>query len=877
MSKDLEFKMRIEAIVKGLDEVRAMAKEAQGLGKVAREIDRSQSAAYRLGEGARRALSAMTVGVAGAMAAFAAMSRVVINTDEQLNALSARTGIAADKLAELKYAAEQSNTSIETVARGMANFNRVLFDAQKGGSSAKLFQAIGLDPKALGDADTAISRVADRVRSLGTDSEKSALAQALFGSEDGRQMLELLSLGAEGIERLRKEARETGVTTAESAKAADAFKDAAGALNTEMQNLVRQGLTPLLPVLTDTIRTLRDGKAELGGWLKSIGAWATSTNAELDNLPKAIDAITDKIAKLKKQQSDLTKPGVANAINNFLFSDAEKTGEQIAAMEARREYLRGLLKRERERAEAEARAPIVSKAHVDFTVFDKPDKGGALRDLSSQRYNLAKAEAEAELKVLQDTLQRYGREWDYALDKNLVSFRAAAQARINIAQAEIDAQIKAREDELAAADKIASDPNANESKRLEALARVKALTADITVLRQRRGDVEVEEGRRAADQEEQLAGKLRKVRAELAALVGGGGAGAAVRAELEESFKELLESPSLNDADRTVLRQLIGAKGAEADLRDFQAAYNRALDEMSVAQDRINIQQRAGTLTETQAREQLVELYRRTGVEIEALIPKLEELAASSDLSGLQISLEKAKNKVLEMRSATDDLALQVRGNLGDAVGNFLTDFQTGAQSLGDALQSAMKNFERSILDIINKRLGQELVDSLLGPMKGSGGGGLLSLLGGLFGAGQKYSPSGVEIGHAGAIIGQSGMRRMVSPIAFAGAPRYHFGGVLRREVPFIGLEGEEVLTENDPRHRNNLGRGGVALNVNLIEAPGRGGEVQSSQQGNQINLDIIVEMIENKIANNIGRGSSSVFEALRAVSGLSRVPGAVR
>ena len=130
--------------------------------------------------------------------------------------------------------------------------------------------------------------------------------------------------------------------------------------------------------------------------------------------------------------------------------------------------------------------------------------------------------------------------------------------------------------------------------------------------------------------------------------------------------------------------------------------------------------------------------------------------------------------------------------------------------------------------------------------------------------------------GHSGAIIGQSGGVRTVSPLAFLGAPRLHSGGLLPGEVPFIGMAGEEVLTADDPRHRAN-GGGGVQLTVNMIEAPGRGGEVNTQRQGNQITLDVLVEMIESKIGQNIGRGQSPVFSALQAVSGLSRVPGTVR
>lgn len=63
---------------------------------------------------------------------------------------------------------------------------------------------------------------------------------------------------------------------------------------------------------------------------------------------------------------------------------------------------------------------------------------------------------------------------------------------------------------------------------------------------------------------------------------------------------------------------------------------------------------------------------------------------------------------------------------------------------------------------------------------------------------------------HTGGIVGQgSGQRRNVSPLLFAGAMRYHTGGIVGLapdEQGIIAKKGEEVLTENDPRHRNNGG-----------------------------------------------------------------------
>lgn len=72
---------------------------------------------------------------------------------------------------------------------------------------------------------------------------------------------------------------------------------------------------------------------------------------------------------------------------------------------------------------------------------------------------------------------------------------------------------------------------------------------------------------------------------------------------------------------------------------------------------------------------------------------------------------------------------------------------------------------------------------------------------------------------HTGGIVGESVSQfRAVDPTVFAGAQRFHTGGIAGfapDEVPLIARRGEEVLTEGDPRHRKNLG--------GASEAPPRG------------------------------------------------------
>jgi 3-deoxy-D-arabino-heptulosonate 7-phosphate (DAHP) synthase class II len=79
-----------------------------------------------------------------------------------------------------------------------------------------------------------------------------------------------------------------------------------------------------------------------------------------------------------------------------------------------------------------------------------------------------------------------------------------------------------------------------------------------------------------------------------------------------------------------------------------------------------------------------------------------------------------------------------------------------------------------------------------------------------------------------------------LAPWAFNLAPRYHSGGIaglMPDEVPAVLRAGEEVLREDDPRHRNNLrGAAGVSIRTGdvTINGVGAGVDAQRARAGAQ-------------------------------------------
>jgi hypothetical protein len=126
-----------------------------------------------------------------------------------------------------------------------------------------------------------------------------------------------------------------------------------------------------------------------------------------------------------------------------------------------------------------------------------------------------------------------------------------------------------------------------------------------------------------------------------------------------------------------------------------------------------------------------------------------------------------------------------------ESVMGFLAD-------IGRAFIQLIANVLQTVATLIIEALVLDAVDKATG--------GILKPL-------LQMTAAAVSIRHEGGVIGDVGGRsRQVSPLAFANAPRYHTGGIAGlapNEHAAILKKGEEVLTENDPRHRDNGGLSG--------------------------------------------------------------------
>jgi len=92
-------------------------------------------------------------------------------------------------------------------------------------------------------------------------------------------------------------------------------------------------------------------------------------------------------------------------------------------------------------------------------------------------------------------------------------------------------------------------------------------------------------------------------------------------------------------------------------------------------------------------------------------------------------------------------------------------------------------------------------------------------------------------------VTASGGPRRSVNPLIFAGAPRFHAGGMVGLkpgEVPAILQTGEEVLARNDPRNAANGGGGGGGTRIINVLDPGLVQDYMTSSSGEKTFVNLI-------------------------------------
>ena len=221
---------------------------------------------------------------------------------DMFDKMSQRTGVSVEALSGLKFAAEQSGASIETLEMGIRNMQRVLLDVQQGSTTAaRTLQDLGLNIQQLQtlSPEQQFLQMAQAISKVQDPSRQAALAMELFG-RSGTQLLPMLQQGEAGIEALIAEARRLGIVMSEEdAKAAADFTDAMNRLSSVFKGIATQVasvITPILTNLSNLFTSLDKGTREL---IVQVGLFGAAFLAAIYIIPKVIAIFKTLISAYK--------------------------------------------------------------------------------------------------------------------------------------------------------------------------------------------------------------------------------------------------------------------------------------------------------------------------------------------------------------------------------------------------------------------------------------------------------------------------------------------------------------------------------------------------------------------------------------------------
>jgi hypothetical protein len=105
---------------------------------------------------------------------------------------------------------------------------------------------------------------------------------------------------------------------------------------------------------------------------------------------------------------------------------------------------------------------------------------------------------------------------------------------------------------------------------------------------------------------------------------------------------------------------------------------------------------------------------------------------------------------------------------------------------------------------------------------------------------------------------------RAVSPMVFAGAPRFHTGGIAGDEVPIIAKRGEGVFTPGQMRALGGASGGApIMLNLKVVNN-GQATQVstQTRQTSGGFDLDVILDAVDDGMADRVSAGQGQFVRA---------------
>jgi hypothetical protein len=696
----------------------------QGANRAARQLSAFErdvrATAARIQTGFARfsaALGAIGVGVSlgAVISELKEAAKEAIDFGDAIEKAMAATGVGAEALQELAFAAKQTDVDFQTLTTSLFRMQKAISEAASGNNKALIqtFNELGLSIKELQQLDAAdqFEAIAGALAQFKDEGDRAALGADIFG-KGVQTLLPLLAQGADGVREFREQAHELGVVlTEEQVKALAETDQAIKQLSAAYDGLTRASTAAIAPKLTDFFRgltgvitdqadevlTLSDRFKILFEVLKAgpiVGAFTffRETGEQMEEAAKETENFADGLSELAITASRLRVPRltVGGGGSNELKSAKAAVDNFIESLERQQATLGATA------AEAQRYAVL----HGEIAEALKK-LGPAADGLRTKLLNLIDVgEQQAATKAIEDQIKALR---DEAAQVGLTEEQLF---EYQLRQAAIEGQLGKTADEQA------------------------RLTAE---LRQAWQDM------RAAVDQAAIVEAVGELDRELLELMGD--TTAAAVAEITERFKKIREAAEAEIArggPRAAQAQEVLVKiKARIDLEEFRAKAEQFRKEVEEIREEfgrreqtIQLRIETGVISDTGGRREIIKTHQEEAKALEAVIAKYPEMREE---------IEKVIPVIEDLKTTTNEFVKIAADAFETEFADAIADAALGMKSLEDAFRDMLSNMAESIARWASEQIASMLRDKLLEILTGVGDGmegGILGALGGAFGGG---------------------------------------------------------------------------------------------------------------------------------------------
>lgn len=212
----------------------------------------------------------ITAAAAAAGAAIAGIGyavRGMINEADAMSKAAQSVGMATEELSRLKWAADLSGVSFESLTGSLAKLSNAMAQSLTSATSqqALAFKALGINVQnadgTMRSSREVLDMIAEGFAHMKDGTEKTALAMQIFG-RSGAQLIPLLNSGAMGLAEMGDEAERLGIVIdTNTGKRAEVFNDTLTRMGAIFNGIVTQIMSSALPAM----QALADSFYNAGG------------------------------------------------------------------------------------------------------------------------------------------------------------------------------------------------------------------------------------------------------------------------------------------------------------------------------------------------------------------------------------------------------------------------------------------------------------------------------------------------------------------------------------------------------------------------------------------------------------------------------------